>query len=614
MRLAGCPLILILSGLLARPVLAQDPPDDAPAEAASDEAQPPEDVPPEPPPRAVPWSDAYQWRSLDFRRPARSMATNSRGQLIVLDDDGTVYVNEGRGLWATTLGGNLSLEQDINEEDLLLDAESAVEDFTDTSSQGSGSLDDDVDVEDEIPAGEADLSDSIDMGILDADERFAGLNRTPETVWASQRIPGLVLVSRRGGTHRSTNDGLSWRSVDDLPPTFDFVEVPGTGVILAATTKGLYGSLDRGVTWAEGDPGLRDVTIFDLEVGGALLYAATADGLWQSIDGGRWGKLLPPRYADLAMLSVSADASWTGGLWVASVEEGILRSDDAGQTFRPTGRNPLIGTAELAPLSDAPGHVLAAGSDGVWESTDGGVRWLPLSDGLPGPDITDLLAEDGQRPVIATPAGIFELRRPEQLTLESDSGDQGGLTVSDTVDMALRRAGINTDPFSVQRRFTRALLTPRLRLQGEYQPDDFINVDYDGVRTTRMTESDWRFSVDLCFGACSVSSSLITDIDGGFDNPELAVIGGEVYQADDAISTVAPAAANVVQRLSQYRGDVAGYVTDLYFTRERLLGEQEGVAGLPLTEQVLFALELQEVVARLDIYTDGRYSASLQSP
>jgi hypothetical protein len=38
------------------------------------------------------------------------------------------------------------------------------------------------------------------------------------------------------------------------------------------------------------------------------------------------------------------------------------------------------------------------------------------------------------------------------------------------------------------------------------------------------------------------------------------------------------------------------------------------MADLPLTDQVLHELELQEVVARLDIYTDGRYSSSIQVP
>ncbi|MFT4978898.1 MAG: hypothetical protein ACI8S6_004808 [Myxococcota bacterium] len=608
MRSAGHHLILMLSGLFASPALAQSP-DELP------EVTP--EVVPVAPPRAVPWADSYQWRSLDFRRSATSLAYNSRGKLIVLDANGTVYLQEGRGLWAAVLDGGLGLEQELDEEELLLDAESAVEDFTDTTDEDQGSTEVEVDgqVEEVEQVASADLSDAVDIGIQDADDRFGGLQRAPEVIWASQAVPGLLITSRRGEEYRSINDGKSWSRIDDLPPAYDFVELPSAGLIIAATGQGLYTSSDRGESWQEGDPTLRGIATYDLDTDGTFIYAAGAEGIWQSVGGRRWGKLLPPRYADLNYLAVVLDRDWTGGLWAATAEQGILRSDDAGQTFRPVGRNPLLGTTALAPIYDAPGHLLASGQDGVWESTDGGLRWQPLSDGLPGPDVVALLVEGAERPVIATPDGVFELKRPEPVTTEAvEGGEQGGLPVEAAVKIALRRAGISQDPFEVQRRFTRALLTPRLRLQAEYQADDYINSDYSAIKSTRVTTDDWKLSLDLCFGGCSVSSSLIADSADAFSGPELAVIGSDVYQTDDSVSSIAPAAANVAQRLSQYRGDVAGYVTDLYFTRQRLLAEEEGLSALPLDEQIRSELEMQEIIARLDIYTDGRYSASLQNP
>jgi hypothetical protein len=246
---------------------------------------------------------------------------------------------------------------------------------------------------------------------------------------------------------------------------------------------------------------------------------------------------------------------------------------------------------------------------------DGGLTWLSISTGLPGPLINALHVEGAERPVVATSAGLYELRRPDQVESNVSGAVSGGLSVQDAVGIALRRSGISQEPFSVQRRFARARLTPRLRVGMDYQQDRLISSDYDAFRSIRLNSDSLRLTSELCFGACSVSSGIVSDADAGaIDGLELAVIGGEVYQANDAVAAVAPAAANVAQRLSKYRNDVAEYVTELYFTRLRLLTETEGMADLPLTDQVLHELELQEVVARLDIYTDGRYSSSIQVP
>lgn len=613
MRLAGPHLSLFLAGWIGSPAFAQDPDEDRTLPSA-DAA---EVLEPAPLPPVVPWAEAYEWQPLNFKRPARSVATNSYSQLVVLDRDGAVYQQERRGLWAAALGGDLSLDTDINEEDLLLDAEAAVEDFSSpTDEQGSLTLSD-TDADDESlsqPLAQ-DIADAVDIGIQDARDRLTSIERVSETVWASERFPGLLLVSRRGAVYRTVDDGRTWSQIQGLPATYDFTMVSTTRLLVAATEQGLYLSDDRGVTWRQGDSALRDVPIVDLNSSGSILYAAGTEGLWQSLDGRRWSRLQPPQYTDLIYLSVAVDVDWTGGLWVATLEKGILRSDDAGQSFRPAGRNPLVGTSVLVTLYDAPGHLLAAGNDGVWETMDGGLTWLSISTGLPGPLINALHVEGAERPVVATSAGLYELRRPDQVESNVSGAVSGGLSVQDAVGIALRRSGISQEPFSVQRRFARARLTPRLRVGMDYQQDRLISSDYDAFRSIRLNSDSLRLTSELCFGACSVSSGIVSDADAGaIDGLELAVIGGEVYQANDAVAAVAPAAANVAQRLSKYRNDVAEYVTELYFTRLRLLTETEGMADLPLTDQVLHELELQEVVARLDIYTDGRYSSSIQVP
>ena len=113
-------------------------------------------------------------------------------------------------------------------------------------------------------------------GIQDARDRLSAIQRVAETVWASQRYPGLLLVSRRGAVYRTVDDGRSWSQVQGLPPTYDFTLVDATSMLVAATEQGLYLSDDRGVTWRQGDSALRDVPVVDLDSSGSILYAALA--------------------------------------------------------------------------------------------------------------------------------------------------------------------------------------------------------------------------------------------------------------------------------------------------------------------------------------------------
>ena len=90
----------------------------------------------------------------------------------------------------------------------------------------------------------------------------------------------------------------------------------------------------------------------------------------------------------------------------------------------------------------------------------------------------------------------------------------------------------------------------------------------------------------------------------------MAVVGQEVYVIENA-SSYSAVAANVSDRVSRYRRSVADAVTDLYFARVSLVYEQQAAAGRSIQEQVELDLDIQEVTARLDAYTDGYFSRAL---
>jgi ligand-binding sensor domain-containing protein len=594
-----------------------------PMTAAGQEA-PVEDEPAEVQAPAVvkPWSSGHYWRSTSLTVPVSRIIRDGDGTLLVMGEDGAIYLQEGADRWRQVLGGRLRTGAEVDEEDVLLDAESAVEDFTDTSSDETIEDDSDEDTSTSVEVA-ADVGDAIDIGIQDADSRVQSLP-VAQALWASLAKPGLVLASRPEGSWRSLDSGRTWTNIRALPPSRDFLEISGRDqreLVLAGTDSGVWFSVDGGRSWLEGSSAMRGVGVLSLATDGGLVYAGTTEGLWLSQDGVRWAKLLPPRYADVRIDEVLTDPAWVGGLWIAT-DEGLLRSDDAGQTFRPAGRNPMLGTNDITRLSGA-GQLLAAGLDGVWESLDGGVRWSALASGLPGPVVAD--AVGGVQPAIATRTGVYILSRPvgdgEDDTAAASPVAVPSLTAEAVVGISLRRPGMDLSPLSVQRKFARAALTPHLKVQVEHERDRYILADFDAIQTTQVETSPWQFSVSMCFGGCASSTTDLSydagdygyiESDASASDVELVVIDGEIYSTAEQAS-IAPAAVNVSQRIAKYRNDLTDYIIELYYSRERLVAERAAVASLPLMEQVLHDLQIQEVDARLDIYTDGRFTASMDT-
>jgi len=618
-RLGWQGLWTLLALTISQAVVAQEPTSSAEDGEPSVSTDPEPDLSTQDTP-VQPWAAGHYWRSTSLTVPVSRVVRDDAGALIVMAEDGAIYLQEGADRWRQVLGGRLVSGAEIDEEGILLDAESAVEDFTEsgTSESVQDDSDDGATASVEIAA---DVQDAVQVGILDADDRVGALPDA-QALWASPDIAGLVIASRPEGRWRSTDGGRTWSPLAALPPSRDFLRVSGSDrrdLILAGTDSGIWFSIDGGRSWLEGSSAMRGVGVLSLATDGALVFAGTTEGLWMSMDGVRWAKLLPPRYADVQIEDVLTDPTWVGGLWAAS-DEGLLRSDDAGQTFRPAGRNPLIGSTDLTLLAGA-GQMLASGDDGVWESSDGGVRWSPLATGLPGPVVADTVS--GSQPAIATRTGVYILSRPVAADAPEEPQAIASATVlsaEQLVSMSLRRSGMDLSPLAVQRKFARAALTPHLKMKVERENARYIFADYDAIETTLMNGQVWRFSTALCFGGCASSSTDIAYSSDGFsdgisigDDVELLVIGGDIYSATDQSVSIAPAAVNVSQRISQYRNDLTDYIIELYYARQRLVSERSAVGGLPLMEQVLHDLQIQEVDARLDIYTDGRFTASLDS-
>jgi len=176
------------------------------------------------------------------------------------------------------------------------------------------------------------------------------------------------------------------------------------GVILAGTTEGVFRSDDGGTTWREASEGLavRHVRwlAYHPEVSDRELAGTEPAGIFVSHDGAGTWRACPEvealRDEHRWFLPYSPEAGCVRGFafhedraYAAVEVGGVLRSDDAGETWRLAGGSTGEPFFEIPPaplvfpdVHSVEGHpsspdlVFAATAEGLYRSFDGGDRWL----------------------------------------------------------------------------------------------------------------------------------------------------------------------------------------------------------------------------------------------
>ena len=248
---------------------------------------------------------------------------------------------------------------------------------------------------------------------------------TPQTSGVTARLRGVSAVSDRvvwasgaGGTILRTEDGgdhwlklavpdvasLDFRDIDAIDGKTAYVLSIGNGA-----ASRIYKTTDAGVTWALQFTNTDENAFFDAmafwdgergvafsdSVNNQFVVLTTANGgrTWALVD----QKSLPPALAGEGAYAASGTnvaVNGTRHVWIATSSGRVLRSSDAGRSWRVTS-TPLATGASAGPFSIAfrdPTHGLVVGGDYRKEgeavenaaaSTNGGETWSRLN-GLSG--------------------------------------------------------------------------------------------------------------------------------------------------------------------------------------------------------------------------------------
>lgn len=263
----------------------------------------------------------------------------------------------------------------------------------------------------------------------------SGLFRTTDggSTWSSAGLSGQTVLSlaidpitpatcyagTTGGLSKSTNSGVAWSALSILGLSLRISAVaidPGTPATLFAGDEngGVFKSTDSGATWAAFNAGLtgNGTKIKSLAIVGSDIYAGTADGVFKS---------------------PVATAAWSA--------------------------SGLSGNAVRALTGDAAVVAAATYGGGAAVSTDGGLNWLSLNNGLSNLNLQ---------------AMVLDSTIPRKLYAGSAGGGVSSLTLSGTAAVApspfdfgyVNLNATDTRPFTLTNTGTTPLTVTSIALSG----------------------------------------------------------------------------------------------------------------------------------------------------
>jgi photosystem II stability/assembly factor-like uncharacterized protein len=212
-------------------------------------------------------------------------------------------------------------------------------------------------------------------------QKSAGLGG--KDVFALKQAPsGTLIAGTNHGVYSLERDGTQWHSMNVVViEHFSNVTKKGSKKPVVKT------AIEKKELVAR---------VNDLELDSERWLAATTSGIYTSIDRGKtWkgGSVL----GETDFVSVRADDSTV----VAATRSSVLVSKDSGKTWikAPLPKY-VVGIRNVAIASDS--QIMVAAREGAFRSGDGGLSWQQAVNGLPVKDITSVSFDAAHRRLLAT--------------------------------------------------------------------------------------------------------------------------------------------------------------------------------------------------------------------
>lgn len=206
---------------------------------------------------------------------------------------------------------------------------------------------------------------------------------------------------------QSTNGGSTWQQVATPIAIIQSIAFSPTqsGLVLACSPNGgIARSTDNAVTWTVSNSGLQTTACRKIAFDSAgNIVAATPSGIYRSANAGSTWTLKKAATDQFGFFTTAIDPTNPQIIFAAD-DNFYLKSTDGGTTWTTLAPG-FIATADPAiaidPFSHTTVYVSSFGSN-VAVSTDSGLTWAPVSNGLGFAQVQDLLAMPGSKLFAAT--------------------------------------------------------------------------------------------------------------------------------------------------------------------------------------------------------------------
>ncbi|MCF8306606.1 MAG: choice-of-anchor A family protein [Ignavibacteriales bacterium] len=248
-----------------------------------------------------------------------------------------------------------------------------------------------------------------------------------EIVWVMEEdFQGDLLAGTWGGKiNRSTDNGVSWIQINPgMNAAYIWDILVDEQIIYAATEQGVFKSVNNGADWAITGLAAKDTRA--LAIAGNVIFAGTwGEGIFRSSDEGATWSSSAKELSGLPVHAMEVDQA--GNIFAGTFGSQVLRSKDGGESWEQLN----VGYLFIWSLGiNSQGHIYAGTyGGGVYRSQNSGEVWYPINENLNASHIYAIRIDDNDNVfVTGWSSGVYVLG-PDKSEIWGSLG-MGGLGVS----------------------------------------------------------------------------------------------------------------------------------------------------------------------------------------